>query len=139
MPHPSAANQPVSCLARTPHESASQALIYLQLLCVLVRWGLLFLAVAAVRERAHWQADAFTFDVWASLLCLGVLGTALAFVWYYKGIRRLGTARTVVFNNLVPVFGVSLGWLVLGEPLSASLVLGGVLAITGVFLVNRVR
>ena len=37
------------------------------------------------------------------------------------------------------VFGVLLGWLVLGEPLSASLVLGGVLAITGVFLVNRVR
>ena len=64
---------------------------------------------------------------------------ALAFVWYYEGIRRLGTARTVVFNNLVPVSGMSLGWLVLGEPLSASLVLGGVLAITGVFLVNRVR
>ena len=102
-------------------------------------WGLLFLAVAAARERAHYQADAFTFDVWASLLCLGVLGTALALVWYYEGIRRLGTARTVVFNNLVPVSGMSLGWLVLGEPLSASLVLGGVLAITGVFLVNRVR
>ena len=121
MPHPSAANQPVSCLARTPHESASQALIYLQLLCVLVRWGLLFLAVAAVRERAHWQADAFTFDVWASLLYLGVLGTAVVFVWYCEGIRRLGTARTVVFNNLVPVFGVLPGWLVLGEPFECQL------------------
>ena len=95
--------------------------------------------MAAVRERAHYQADAFTFDVWASLLCLGVLGTAVAFVWYCEGIRRLGTARTVVFTNLVPVFGVLPGWLVLGEPLSASLVLGGVLAITGVFLVNRGR
>jgi len=102
-------------------------------------WGLLFLAFAAVWEWSQWQADAFTPGVWASLLYLGVLGTAVAFVWYYEGIRRLGTARTVVFNNLVPVFGVLLGWLILGEPLSASLVLGGVLAIAGVFLVNRAR
>jgi drug/metabolite transporter (DMT)-like permease len=59
------------------------------------------------------------------LVFLGVLGTAVAFVWDYEGLRQLGAARTVVFNNLVPVFGVLLGWLILGEPLSASLLAGG--------------
>jgi drug/metabolite transporter (DMT)-like permease len=102
-------------------------------------WGTSFLGLAAGRELAHLQADAFTPQVWAGLLYLGVLGTAVAFVWYYEGICKLGTARTVVFNNLVPVFGVLLGWLVLGEPLSASLLVGGLLALTGVFLVNRGR
>ena len=102
-------------------------------------WGTLFLGLLALRDMPHVHADSFTPEVWAGLAFLGVLGTAVAFVWYYEGLRQLGAARTVVFNNLVPVFGVLLGWLILGEPLSASLLAGGALAIFGVFLVNRVK
>lgn len=101
-------------------------------------WGTLFLALPALRDVPLLYAGAFTPSVWASLAFLGVLGTAVAFVWYYEGITRLGAARAVVFNNLVPIFGVLLGWLMLGEPLSVSLVAGGALGITGVFLVNRI-
>ena len=72
-----------------------------------------------------------------SLAFLGCLGTAVAFVWYYQGIMQLGAPRTVVFNNLVPIFGVLLSWLILSEPMSWSLVLGGSVAVLGVFLVNR--
>ncbi len=63
----------------------------------------------------------------------------MAFVWYYEGIRQLGAARTVVFNNLVPVFAVLISWLVLNEPVNPSLIAGGAMALGGVFLVNRVR
>ncbi|MGH6640293.1 MAG: DMT family transporter [Polaromonas sp.] len=101
-------------------------------------WGTLFLGIVALFDLPLLHARAFTPGVWAGLAFLGVLGTAVAFVWYYEGINRLGAARTVVFNNLVPIFGVLLGWLMLGEPLSVSLMAGGVLAIAGVFLVNRV-
>ncbi|HEY3046695.1 MAG TPA: DMT family transporter [Polaromonas sp.] len=102
-------------------------------------WGTLFLALLALRDAPSLQASSFIPEVWAGLAFLGLLGTALAFVWYYEGIRQLGAARTVVFNNLVPIFGVLLGWLVLGEPLSVSLIAGGAMALAGVFLVNRVR
>ncbi|MGH8846731.1 MAG: DMT family transporter, partial [Polaromonas sp.] len=101
-------------------------------------WGTLFLGLLALRDIPTLHAASFTPSVWASLAFLGVLGTAVAFVWYYEGITRLGAARTVVFNNLVPIFGVLLGWLMLNEPLSVSLMAGGALAIAGVFLVNRV-
>ena len=102
-------------------------------------WGTLFLGLLALRDIHQVHAASFTLEVWAGLAFLGVLGTAVAFVWYYEGLRQLGAARTVVFNNLVPVFGVLLGWLILGEPLSVSLLAGGGLAIFGVFLVNRVK
>ena len=102
-------------------------------------WGTLFLGLLALRDVHQVHAASFTLEVWAGLAFLGVLGTAVAFVWYYEGLRQLGAARTVVFNNLVPVFGVLLGWLILGEPLSVSLLAGGGLAIFGVFLVNRVK
>lgn len=74
---------------------------------------------------------------WISLGYLGVFGTAVAFVWFYDGVKVLGPARTAVFINLVPVAAVTLGVLLLGEPLELSMLTGGALVILGVFIINR--
>lgn len=100
-------------------------------------WGTLFLGFFALPGLAHIEPAAFTPAVIACSIYTGVFGTAIAFVWYYQGINRIGAAKTVVFNNLVPLLGVVLGWLVLNEPLTVSLLVGCLLAIAGVFLVNR--
>lgn len=111
------------------------------LLCTLWAslWGMLFLGLLALGDIPDLRAPAFTPGVWLSLAFLGMLGTAVAFVWYYEGISKLGAARTVMFSNLVPVFAVLLSWLILSEPVSASLLVGGALAVVGVFLANRVN
>jgi drug/metabolite transporter (DMT)-like permease len=74
---------------------------------------------------------------WASLAFMGVLGTAVAFVWFYDGVRAIGPARTAVFINLVPVVAITLGVLLLGEALHGSMLAGGALVVTGVFIINR--
>lgn len=102
-------------------------------------WGTAMLLVLAAPEWPHLQAAAFTPAVWLSALYLGVLGTALAFVWYSQGVQRLGPARTVVFNNLVPVFGACFGVLLLGEALLGSMLVGGAVAVCGVMLASRSR
>ena len=66
-----------------------------------------------------------------------MFGTAIAFVWFYDGVKALGPARTAVFINLVPVAAVTLGVLLLGEPLELSMLTGGALVILGVFIINR--
>ena len=76
---------------------------------------------------------------WSSILYLAPLGTVLAFVLYYDGVRTLGVARASAFTLLVPVFGVSSSVVVLGEPLRAGLALGGVLVLGGLWLVQRPR
>jgi drug/metabolite transporter (DMT)-like permease len=101
-------------------------------------FGTLMLSFFAAHDLANIKAAQFTMPVILSLIFLGALGTAVAFVWYYQGVQRLGTARTVVFNNLVPIFGVLLGWLILDEAISISLLVGGSIAVAGIFLVNRV-
>ena len=71
------------------------------------------------------------------MIYTGAFGTVAAFVWYYQGIRTVGPSRTVVFTNLVPLFGVALSALLLGEPVLPSMVWGGALAVCGVIMVNK--
>jgi drug/metabolite transporter (DMT)-like permease len=100
-------------------------------------WGTGLLAVAAASELPRLQASDLTLPVVLSALYLGVLGTSVAFVWYYQAVQQLGAARTVIYNNLVPVFGASFGVLLLGEPLLPSMLIGGAIAVAGVMLVTR--
>jgi drug/metabolite transporter (DMT)-like permease len=95
------------------------------------------LATVAAPQLSGLSVADLTGPVVLSVLYLGVLGTAVAFVWYYQAVQRLGAARTVIFNNLVPVFGASFGVLLLGEPLLPSMLLGGAIAVAGVMLVSR--
>jgi drug/metabolite transporter (DMT)-like permease len=100
--------------------------------------GTLMLAAATLAEGAALVPQA-TPSAWAALAFLGAFGTAVAFVWYNDGVRRLGAARAPVFINLVPVFAVVLGALVLGERIDASMVAGGALVLAGVYTLNAPR
>jgi len=73
-----------------------------------------------------------------SLLALAVLGAALAFVVYYHIIERLSASHTSMVTYMVPIFGVILGVLVLGEQLSWNAYLGCALILSGVMIVNGV-
>ena len=75
--------------------------------------------------------------VWLNITYLAMFGTVLAFVWFYKGVHALGAARAAQFINLVPVSGVCLGVLLLDEPVTTPLLVGGVLVIFGLWLTNR--
>lgn len=73
---------------------------------------------------------------WGSLLYLAIGGTVIGFIWYYQAIHEIGTVRAGVFINFVPIFGVLLGFLLLGEPLTPALLVGGPLVIAGAWLAN---
>jgi len=100
-------------------------------------WGTALLAIVAVPAWGAVTAADLTLAVVLSVLYLGIMGTAVAFVWYYQAVQRLGASRTVIFNNLVPLFGASFGVILLGEPLLPSMLVGGAIAVAGVMLVSR--
>ncbi|MEJ7033512.1 hypothetical protein AR463_17925 [Ralstonia solanacearum] len=100
-------------------------------------WGLAFLSVGAVGELGAVQWLTLGWQVWASVLYLGAIGTVVAFIWYSQGIRAVGPSRTAVFTNLVPAFGVVLSAGLLGEAVLASMLVGGALSAIGVSLANR--
>jgi drug/metabolite transporter (DMT)-like permease len=73
---------------------------------------------------------------WAAIFYLGFFGTVLGFVWYYDGIKAIGPARAGLFINFVPLSAITLGYLLLDEPVTFSLLFGAALVVSGVILTN---
>lgn len=92
---------------------------------------------AVVAVTGDLAPPAASLRAWGAIAFVGLFGTALAFVWFYEGVRTIGPARTSVFINLVPVAAIVLGVALLGEPLELSMVAGGALVVLGVFVLNR--
>jgi drug/metabolite transporter (DMT)-like permease len=100
-------------------------------------WSTLLLGIIAAPAFDTLHPTHFDWRMVVSLLYLGVFGTAIAFVWYYMSVKKVGASTTSVFNNLVPVFGVTISVLLLGEPLLISMLVGGAVTIAGVLMVSR--
>lgn len=71
---------------------------------------------------------------WGSAIGLGLVCTALAYVLYFRLLPRIGAARAVTVTFLIPVFGVAWGALLLGEPLTLSLLAGSAVVLAGTAL-----
>ncbi len=78
-----------------------------------------------------------------SVLSLSLLGTAVAFVIYYRIIERMNATDLAMVTYLIPVFGIILGVLVLGEQpgwtafVGSAFILIGVMTVNGVFRFRR--
>jgi len=96
--------------------------------------GALLTLPAAV---VQWPSDTPSVKAVGAVLVLGVLGTAVAYLFYFALIVRAGASRAILVTYLVPAFALVYGWLILGEAVTASalaglaLILGGTALATG--------
>ena len=74
---------------------------------------------------------------WASVAYLGLVSTVLTYAWFARGIDRIGSTAAASYVFLVPVFGVLSGWLMLGESIGVSMLVGFCLIVFGVREVQR--
>lgn len=74
---------------------------------------------------------------WLSILALAIAPSVLAYGFYQIGVREVGPSVTGVFLYLIPVYGVVLAWLALGESFHPYHAVGLVLVIAGVVLATN--
>lgn len=74
---------------------------------------------------------------WFQLAYLGIITSGLGFGLWYMALARLDAARLSVFNNLQPILTTLLAWAVLGQRPTAVFVVGGVIALAGVWVTQR--
>ena len=98
--------------------------------------GTILLAFPAAQEHLFSRLGSLQILDWTSLAYLGIFGTAIGFSLYYRGIQKIGATRAGIFINLVPVFSLLLSWLILGETITAIVLTGGLLILTGVSITN---
>ena len=74
---------------------------------------------------------------WGSIVYLGLFSTVLTYVWFARGIDRIGPTAAASYVFLVPIFGVLSGWALLDESIGASMLVGFVLIVMAVREVQR--
>lgn len=100
-------------------------------------FGAIMLFLVTLKDFTLLAMTGYSLDAWLSLLFLGIFGTAIGFSLYYHAIRTIGSARSGVFINLVPLFSILLAWLILDESIKGSVLAGGIILLFGVYLTNR--
>lgn len=76
---------------------------------------------------------------WGSTVYAGVLAIGVAYALWYQGVRRLGSSRTAIYSNLVPVVALVAAWLWLGERPTPLQLLGAGAVIGGLTLARFAR
>jgi drug/metabolite transporter (DMT)-like permease len=73
---------------------------------------------------------------WLAVMYVSLLAITVAYLIWYWGLRVLTPSQTAVYIYLVPVFGVLVSWIVLGETPTVFALLGGAVIVAGVVLTN---
>ncbi|MFO1252315.1 MAG: DMT family transporter [Inhella sp.] len=101
--------------------------------------ALLLLTALAFEPGGLARPAQLGFEWWAALLFMVVGSTVLAYAWYFEGVAALGAGAASAYISLVPVFGVAIATVWLGEAVDASLLAGGALVLAGMVVMNKAR
>jgi len=85
-------------------------------------------------SASHLPSKLPSMQVIISLLVLGLICTAIAYLVYFALIAEVGASRATVITYINPAVSVFLGVILLGEPLNASIIIGFLLILLGSWL-----
>lgn len=96
--------------------------------------GLLLIPVALIIEPGFPMPTPVNL---AGLVWLGLIGAALTYFLWFRGIARLGPTTVTSFGFLSPTSAVLLGWVILGEALSPLQMTGVIVVLVSIWLGQR--
>jgi drug/metabolite transporter (DMT)-like permease len=82
--------------------------------------------------RVDWTAVGAAERV--KLVYSSVFALCVAYMIWYTAVQRIGSARTSVYSNIIPLFALLVAVVWLGEPIGPAKIAGAALVLTGVAL-----
>jgi len=73
----------------------------------------------------------------AAIALVGLFSSVLAYLFWNRGVELVGASVAGLFVHLMPLYGVLLAWLILGERLALFHVAGIALILTGIWITSR--
>lgn len=71
------------------------------------------------------------------VIVFGILCSAIAYLIYYYLLKEMGPTKALSVTFLMPLFGIFWGWLILGEVVYPSMLLGAAVILSGTYLVVK--
>jgi len=103
--------------------------------------GLIYLPIVLVEvARDSWRAPGVshvTTDAILSVIALGVLCSAIAFVALFALVEEVGPTRTTVITYINPAVAIILGIIILSEPITIGILIGFPLVLIGSVMATR--
>lgn len=99
-------------------------------------FGWLFSSVLLFAQGGMSQIGSIPWDGWAGIAFLGIFCSGLAYIFWYDALQALPVAQTGAFLYIEPIVTVIVAALILGERLYLATLLGGVLILSGVWLIQ---
>ena len=94
--------------------------------------GLGFLIPPSLPEFLRQDWPAVSGLTWAGLIYSFMFPLVIAYVFWYRSVKKVGNLRTAVYSNLVPVFGTLFAVLFLDERFTPGLGLGAAFILSGI-------
>ena len=95
---------------------------------------LMFAAPAML--RADWSAVAPL--TWSAVAYSGIGSMGVAYLFWYRGVRVIGSTRTSMFANLQPIVAIGVSWPLLGERPTLFQGIGAAAVLSGLLLTRQV-
>jgi drug/metabolite transporter (DMT)-like permease len=95
---------------------------------------ILFFPIFIILDFKSLTLSDFTFTSYLPIIYLSIFASSLAFVFFSLGVRHLGTAKTVVFTNFIPVVTTFFAVIMINEKMSFLRFAGIMVTISGLIL-----
>jgi len=96
--------------------------------------GAVPLFLIAVPDLVTLRPAEVSAGAWAGLAYASLFAVVFSYLAWSRAVRTLGSMRTAVYLNLVPVIALVIAWWWLGESLSVGQVVGASAVIGGIAL-----
>jgi drug/metabolite transporter (DMT)-like permease len=96
----------------------------------------LMMAIVAAAFERPWQLAMPGATTWLAVAGLATLSTALAYIVFFQILRRSGPSNVMLVTLLIPVTAILLGYLVLGESVSAREIIGAAVIGSALLLID---
>jgi drug/metabolite transporter (DMT)-like permease len=94
-----------------------------------------FFGLSFIFEEFSWQN--INTNLIISALYMSLIISGFTFILWTLLLKRYSASKLSVFIFIMPIFGVGLGSIMLGDPITAYLVIGTALVALGIYIVNK--
>ena len=99
--------------------------------------GAVALAPVTLWEISRHSLAHISAGAWMAVLYMALFSSVIAYLIYYYALMHVSASRVSAFSYLQPVFATAMGAALLREHVGAPVIAGGLVILSGVYLVER--